>query len=48
MTKSQDAPQVEMIAVDRVTVLNPRVRNKKIFREIISNIAEIGLKNRSR
>jgi len=44
MTDSQDAPQVEMIPVDRITVLNPRVRNKKIFREIISNIAELGLK----
>jgi ParB family chromosome partitioning protein len=44
MTDSQDAPQVEMISVDRITVLNPRVRNKKIFREIISNIAELGLK----
>jgi ParB family chromosome partitioning protein len=37
-------PIVEMIAVDRVDIVNPRVRNKKIFREIISNIAELGLK----
>lgn len=35
---------VEMIPVDHITVLNPRVRNKKIFKEIVANISEIGLK----
>jgi ParB family transcriptional regulator, chromosome partitioning protein len=44
MRECQDAPHVEMIPIDRITVLNPRVRNKKIFREIISNIGELGLK----
>jgi ParB family chromosome partitioning protein len=39
-----DDPCVEMIPVDRINVVNPRVRNKKIFREIVSNIAELGLK----
>jgi ParB family chromosome partitioning protein len=43
MKNLSEAP-VEMIAVDRITVINPRIRNKKIFRDIISNIAEIGLK----
>jgi ParB family chromosome partitioning protein len=38
------AQSVEMIPIDRVMVVNPRVRNKRIFREIIENIAEIGLK----
>ena len=33
-----------MIPIERITVVNPRARNKKIFKEIISNIAEIGLK----
>jgi ParB family chromosome partitioning protein len=37
-------PAVEMIPVDRIDIVNPRVRNKRIFREIISNIAELGLK----
>jgi ParB family transcriptional regulator, chromosome partitioning protein len=37
-------PSIEMIPVDRIDIVNPRVRNKKIFREIISNIAELGLK----
>ena len=40
----EQAQTVEMIPIDRVVVINPRVRNKRIFREIIENIAEIGLK----
>jgi ParB family chromosome partitioning protein len=44
MKRSHHAQAVEMIPLDRITVINPRVRNKKIFKEIISNIAEIGLK----
>src|SRR5215813_1932673 len=40
----KQAQSVEMIPIDRVMVVNPRVRNKRIFREIIENIAEIGLK----
>jgi ParB family transcriptional regulator, chromosome partitioning protein len=41
---TNEAQSIEMIPVDRVVVINPRVRNKKIFKEIIANIAEIGLK----
>lgn len=37
-------PEIEMIPVDRITVVNPRVRNKRIFREIVTNIEELGLK----
>jgi ParB family transcriptional regulator, chromosome partitioning protein len=44
MNRPHEAHAVEMIPVERITVVNPRVRNKKIFKEIISNIAEIGLK----
>jgi ParB family chromosome partitioning protein len=44
MKRSHNAQAVEMIPLDQITVINPRVRNKKIFKEIISNIAEIGLK----
>ncbi|WP_039018349.1 ParB/RepB/Spo0J family partition protein [Halocynthiibacter namhaensis] len=36
--------RTELIAVDTITVINPRVRNQKIFSEIVSNIAELGLK----
>jgi len=34
----------QMIPIDRITVVNPRVRNRKVFREIVDNIAELGLK----
>jgi ParB family chromosome partitioning protein len=44
MTKPKQAEAVEMISIDRITVINPRVRNKKIFKQITSNIAELGLK----
>jgi ParB family chromosome partitioning protein len=30
--------------MDRITVVNPRVRNRKAFEEIVQNIAELGLK----
>lgn len=36
--------RVEMIPVDRITVVNPRVRNKRTFKEIVDNIAQLGLK----
>ncbi len=35
---------VELIPMDRITVVNPRVRNRKAFKEIVDNIAELGLK----
>ncbi len=38
------AQKVEMIPISRITVVNPRERNKKHFREIISNIGQVGLK----
>lgn len=34
----------ELIPMDRITVVNPRVRNRRAFREIVDNIAELGLK----
>src|SRR3954462_3597501 len=44
MKRSQAPQDVELIPIDRITVINPRVRNKRIFKEIVSNIAELGLK----
>lgn len=38
------AQRVEWIPVERIHVLNPRLRNKRVFREIVENIAKIGLK----
>lgn len=44
MTNNQKTPNVEMIQVDRITVLNPRDRNKKVFRQIVDSISKVGLK----
>ena len=41
---SSDSDTIELIPIERITVINPRVRNKKIFKEIVENIAELGLK----
>lgn len=38
------AQRVEMIPIDRITIVNPRLRNKKVFKGIVENISEIGLK----
>jgi ParB family chromosome partitioning protein len=41
---TQEAPEIRMIPVDAITVLNPRVRNKRIFQELVTSIAHLGLK----
>lgn len=41
---SLDIPNIELIPINLITVVNPRVRNKKIFKEIVANISELGLK----
>ena len=35
---------VTQIPVDRIRVLNPRVRNPRTFADMVKNIAKIGLK----
>jgi hypothetical protein len=32
MKGSHEAQAIEMIPIERITVINPRVRNKKIFK----------------
>jgi ParB family transcriptional regulator, chromosome partitioning protein len=44
MTKNQDLPSVEMIPLDRISVINPRERNKQVFRQIVDSISKVGLK----
>ena len=36
--------QIRPIPVDAITVLNPRVRNKRIFQELVTSVAHLGLK----
>lgn len=37
-------PIVEEIPIDRISVINPRVRNRRSFREVVDSIAHLGLK----
>ena len=41
---SEDAQQIHMIPVESIKVLNPRARNKRIFQELVTSIAHLGLK----
>ena len=43
MNRRHDS-QIHMIPIDQITVLNPRQRGKKKFRQIINNIGQLGLK----
>lgn len=38
------APNVQMIPIDQINILNPRSRNRVIFQGIVSNISNVGLK----
>lgn len=41
---TQAPPEIQMIPVDAITVLNPRARNKRLFQELVESIARLGLK----
>ena len=38
------ATEVQMDPIDAITVLNPRARNRRVFHELITSIAHLGLK----
>ena len=38
------ATEVKMVPVDAITALNPRARNRRVFHELITSIAHLGLK----
>ena len=44
MSKNMKTPSVQLIPIDKINVLNPRVRNQKIFKDIVANITQVGLK----
>lgn len=44
MKTPTEALQVQLVPLEAITVTNPRVRNRRNFKEIVDNIAEIGLK----
>jgi ParB family transcriptional regulator, chromosome partitioning protein len=37
-------PEIRMIPISAITILNPRSRNKRIFNELVASIAQLGLK----
>jgi ParB family chromosome partitioning protein len=43
MTKHRES-DIRMIALQKITVVNPRDRGKKKFKQIVNNIAKLGLK----
>jgi ParB family chromosome partitioning protein len=44
MKQEPQQPQLRMIAIDCIEVLNPRDRNSRVFDEIVGNIDAVGLK----
>jgi ParB family chromosome partitioning protein len=42
--KKRSASPVEQVPLDKITVVNPRARNRKVFEGIVKNIGQIGLK----
>lgn len=41
---SDATPEIRMVPVSSITILNPRARNKRIFNELVHSIAQLGLK----
>ena len=44
MKRKQTTSTVQSIPIDKISVANPRVRNRKVFEEIVKNIGQLGLK----
>jgi ParB family chromosome partitioning protein len=36
--------EIQMVPVDAITVLNPRARNQRVFNELVTSVAHLGLK----
>lgn len=41
---NETTPKIRSIPIEKIMVLNPRARSKKIFRELVMSIAHLGLK----
>lgn len=41
---TETMPDIQMIPAKEITVLNPRARGKKVFNELVTSIAHLGLK----
>ena len=41
---TENAEHIKYVPIDAITVLNPRARNKRVFNELVTSIAHLGLK----
>jgi len=41
---TEDVPPIQMVPIHSITILNPRVRNKRLFNELVTSIEHLGLK----
>lgn len=44
MKRTGQKPSIKMIPINEIHILNPRVRNQKVFTDITENITKVGLK----
>ncbi|GEP59454.1 plasmid partitioning protein RepB C-terminal domain-containing protein [Reyranella soli] len=44
MKRRQSASKVQLVPIDKIAVINPRKRNRKVFEGIVQSIAQLGLK----
>ena len=44
MIKGKRASEIKLIQIDRINILNPRVRNQKVFLDIATNMTQVGMK----
>lgn len=42
--KGKRNSEIKLIPIDKINILNPRVRNQKVFLEIATNMTQVGLK----
>jgi ParB family transcriptional regulator, chromosome partitioning protein len=44
MKRRQTVSKVQLVPIDKITVINPRKRNRKVFEGIVRSISQLGLK----
>jgi ParB family chromosome partitioning protein len=44
ITSTEPAGEVRLIPIPAITVMNPRVRNRRVFNELVASIRQLGLK----
>ena len=41
---AEDIPEIRLLPIASITVLNPRSRNRRVFNELVASISKLGLK----